>query len=191
MMPLMTAALYEKRVYGLEIVLTALAQSWRSLGAPAYCALGFATAAKDTGYRALAAETLATLAGRDMFDTYAFSAELMQLLKDKYVPANRVVETLQDAASISPLAGWRVCQVLQGLLPVVGEINRGGALVQLLAQLAGEYGVSVEIPEVLRPKMKGSTVLAKNLRALSALGPCSTGLAHQAQEQALAISDEE
>ena len=184
MMPLMTAALYEKRVYGLEIVFTALAQSWRSLGAPAYCALGFATAAKDTGYRALAAETLATLADRDMFDTYAFSAELMQLLKDKYVPANRVVETLQDAASISPLAGWRVCQVLQGLLPVVGEINRGGALVQLLAQLAGEYGVSVEIPEVLRPKMKGSTVLAKNLRALSALGPCSTGLARQALEQA-------
>ena len=184
MMPLMTAALYEKRVYGLEIVLTALAQSWRSLGAPAYCALGFATAAKDTGYRALAAETLATLADRDMFDTYAFSAELMQLLKDKYVPANRVVETLQDAASISPLAGWRVCQVLQGLLPVVGEINRGGALVQLLAQLAGEYGVSVEIPEVLRPKMKGSTVLAKNLRALSVLGSCSTGLARQALEQA-------
>ena len=184
MMPLMTAALYEKRVYGLEIVLTALAQSWRSLGAPAYCALGFATAAKDTGYRALAAETLATLADRNMFDTYAFSAELMQLLKDKYVPANRVVETLQDAASISPLAGWRVCQVLQGLLPVVGEINRGGALVQLLAQLAGEYGVSVEIPEVLRPKMKGSTVLAKNLRALSALGPCPTELARQALEQA-------
>ena len=184
MMPLMTAALYEKRVYGLEIVLTALAQSWRSLGAPAYCALGFATAAKDTGYRALAAETLATLADRDMFDTYAFSAELMQLLKDKYVPANRVVETLQDAASISPLAGWRVCQVLQGLLPVVGELNRGGALVQLLAHLAGEYGASVEIPEVLRPKMKGSTVLAKNLRALSALGPCSTELARQALEQA-------
>ena len=184
MMPLMTAALYEKRVYGLEIVLTALAQSWRSLGAPAYCALGFATAAKDTGYRALAAETLATLAGRDMFDTYAFSAELMQLLKDKYVPANRVVETLQDAASISPLAGWRVCQVLQGLLPVVGELNRGGALVQLLAHLAGEYGVSVEIPEVLRPKMKGSTVLAKNLRALSALSPHSTELARQALEQA-------
>ena len=184
MMPLMTAALYEKRVYGLEIVLTALAQSWRSLGAPAYCALGFATAAKDTGYRALAAETLATLADRNMFDTYAFSAELMQLLKDKYVPANRVVETLQDAASISPLAGWRVCQVLQGLLPVVGEINRGGALVQLLAQLAGEYGVSVEIPEVLRLKMKGSTVLAKNLRALSVLGPYSTELARQALEQA-------
>ena len=184
MMPLMTAALYEKRVYGLEIVLTALAQSWRSLGAPAYCALGFATAAKDTGYRALAAETLATLADRNMFDTYAFSAELMQLLKDKYVPANRVVETLQDAASISPLAGWRVCQVLQGLLPVVGEINRGGALVQLLAQLAGEYGVSVEIPEVLRLKMKGSAVLAKNLRALSVLGPYSTELARQALEQA-------
>ena len=105
--------------------------------------------------------------------------------------AQRLVRTLTDAASISPLAGWRVCQVLQGLLPVVGELSRGGALVQLLAHLVGEYGVSVEIPEVLRPKMKGSTVLAKNLRALSALGPCPTGLAHQALEQALAISDEE
>ena len=187
MMPLMTAALYEKRVYGLEIVLTALAQSWRSLGAPAYCALGFATAAKDTGYRALAAETLATLADRDMFDTYTFSAELMQLLKDKYVPANRVVETLQDAASISPLAGWRVCQVLQGLLPVVGELNRGGALVQLLAQLAQQYGAIINIPECLQPKMKGSTVLAKNLRALSALSPHPTELARQAQEQTFTI----
>ena len=96
------------------------------------------------------------------------------------------------SASISPLVGVAVSvRFCRGSLPVVGEINRGGALVQLLAQLAGEYGVSVEIPEVVRLKMKGSTVLAKNLRALSALGPCPTGLARQAQEQALAISDEE
>ena len=57
-------------------------------------------------------------------------------------------------------------QVLENMLPMVGEINRGGALVQLLVQLAGEYGASIKIPEVLQPKMKGSTVLAKNLRAL-------------------------
>ena len=57
-------------------------------------------------------------------------------------------------------------QVLENMLPAVSDINRGGSFVQLLVQLAGEYGVSVEIPEVLRPKMKGSTVLAKNLRAL-------------------------
>ena len=101
--------------------------------------------------------------------------------------AGRVIETLQDAASISPLAGWRVCQVLQGLLPVVGELNRGGALVQLLAQLAQQYGAIINIPECLQPKMKGSTVLAKNLRALSALSPHPTELARQAQEQTFTI----
>ena len=101
--------------------------------------------------------------------------------------AQRLVRTLTDAASISPLAGWRVCQVLQGLLPVVGELNRGGALVQLLVELAGEYGATINIPECLQPKMKGSTVLAKNLRALKALSPHPTELARQAQEQALTI----
>jgi len=44
--------------------------------------------------------------------------------------------------------------------------------------------INVQVPEVLRLKMKGSAVLAKNLRALSALGPCSTELARQALEQA-------
>ena len=73
------------------------------------------------------------------------------------------------------------------MLPMVGEINRGGALVQLLVQLAGEYGVSVEIPEVLRPKMKGSTVLAKNLRALEKLQPHPTELAEKARQHAMEL----
>lgn len=72
-----------------------------------------------------------------------------------------------------------------------GGVEPGWCARAVTCSVGGEYGVSVEIPEVLRPKMKGSAVLAKNLRALSALGPCSTELAHQAQEQALAISDEE
>ena len=55
---------------------------------------------------------------------------------------------------------------------------------QLLAQLAGEYGVSIEIPEVLRPNMKGSTVLAKNLRALEKLEPHPTELAEKARQYA-------
>ena len=103
---------------------------------------------------------------------------------------NRVVQALKDTASISPLAGWRTLQVLVEVLPVVGRMNRGGVLVQLLVQLAKEYGVSVTIPDELLPKMKGSTVLAKNLRALSALDTHPSGLAEQANQQALALMTE-
>ena len=81
-------------------------------------------------------------------------------------------------------------QVLENMLPAVSDINRGGSFVQLLAQLAGEYGVSIEIPEVLRPNMKGSTVLAKNLRALERLEPHSTELAEQARDQAQELLDQ-
>ena len=44
-------------------------------------------------------------------------------------------------------------QVLENMLPMVGEINRAVPGAALL-QLAGEYGVSIKIPEVLQPKMK-------------------------------------
>ena len=122
-----------------------------------------------------------------MLDPAQFAEEVTWLLLHQDVLTNRVLGTLQDAASISPLAGWRIVQVLENMLPMVGEINRGGALVQLLVQLAGEYGVSVEVPEVLRPKMKGSTVLAKNLRALEGLRPHPTELAEKARQHAMEL----
>ena len=55
---------------------------------------------------------------------------------------------------------------------------------QFLLQLAGEYGVSIKIPEVLQPKMKGSTVLAKSLRVLEKLRPHPTELAEKARQEA-------
>ena len=168
-------------------MLRALADTHSVLGAPSYCAIAACASARQEQVRAHAAECIAALAGRGMLDPDAFSAELSWLLSHQYVQAQRLVRTLTDTASISPLAGWRVCQVLQGLLPVVGELNRGGALVQLLAQLAQQYGAIINIPECLQPKMKGSTVLAKNLRALSALSPHPTELARQAQEQTFTI----
>ena len=186
--PACFAAVYETQSAGAEVqVLRALADTHSVLGAPSYCAIAACASARQEQVRAHAAECIAALAGRGMLDPDAFSAELSWLLSHQYVQAQRLVRTLTDAASISPLAGWRVCQVLQGLLPVVGELNRGGALVQLLAQLAQQYGAIINIPECLQPKMKGSTVLAKNLRALSALSPHPTELARQAQEQTFTI----
>ena len=141
-------------------------------------------------YRVQAAETVAQLAERGMLDTQLLGEELAYLLKNQWVPTNRVVQALKDTASISPLAGWRTLQVLVEVLPVVGRVNRGGVLVQLLAELAGEYGVSVSLPESLRPALKGTTLLAKNLRALSALDTHPSGLAEQANQQALALMTE-
>ena len=123
-----------------------------------------------------------------MLDTQLLGEELAYLLKNQWVATNRVVQALKDTASISPLAGWRTLQVLVEVLPVVGRVNRGGVLVQLLVQLAKEYGVSVTIPDELLPKMKGSTVLAKNLRVLHKLTEHPSDLAAQAAEQAQQVA---
>ena len=184
MMPALMTALYTRTVFGLNALLYALGSTPCPLGAPSYSALGIAASALAQDIRALTAESLAHLAERGMLDSAQFAEEVTWLLLHQDVLTNRVLGTLQDAASISPLAGWRIVQVLENMLPAVSDINRGGSFVQLLAQLAGEYGVSIKIPEVLRPKMKGSTVLAKSLRALEKLQPYPTELAEKARQEA-------
>ena len=189
-MPLALAASYQKTVYGLPETLASLADTHRVLGAPSYSVLGWAFGAKTSEYRVQAAETVAHLAARGMLDAQLLGEELAYLLKNRWVATNRAVQALKDTASISPLAGWRTLQVLEEILPATQQIPRGGALVQLLAELAGEYGVSVALPESLRPALKGTTLLAKNLRALSALDTHPSGLAEQANQQALALMTE-
>ena len=186
-MPLALAASYQKTVYGLPETLASLADTHRVLGAPSYSVLGWALGAKTSEYRVQAAETVAHLAERGMLDAQLLGEELAYLLKNQWVATNRAVQALKDTASISPLAGWRTLQVLEEILPTTQQIPRGGALVQLLAELAGEYGVNVALPESLRPALKGTTLLAKNLRALSALDTHPSGLAEQANQQALAL----
>ena len=187
MMPALMTALYARTVFGLNALLYALGSTPCPLGAPSYSALGIAASALAHDIRALTAESLAHLAERGMLDPAQFAEEVTWLLLHQDVLTNRVLGTFQDVASVSPLAGWRIVQVLENMLPMVGEINRGGALVQLLVQLAGEYGASVEVPEALRPKMRGQTVLAKNLRALEKLQPHPTELAEKARQHAMEL----
>ena len=106
------------------------------------------------------------------------------------VLANRLVATLREVSAISPLAGWRVLQVLRLLLPMVGELTKGGDYVRLAVELAELYGTPVEIPADLEPKMKGSTVLAKALRALAAVPARVTEEALAAREATLALLGE-
>ena len=55
-------------------------------------------------------------------------------------------------------------------------------MVEVLVALAGDYGMRVSVPDEMRPKMKGSSAMAKALRALDALPDAPTDLACEAAE---------
>ena len=171
-------------------LLRALRESTVQVGAPSCALLGYVASAKNPEYRLAAAEAIAALFEAGLLDTGTFAETLKWALEDGMVLANRLVATLREVSSIGVLAGWRVLQVLRLLLPMVGGLTKGGDYVRLAVELAELYGTPVEIPAELEPKMKGSTVLAKSLRALAAVTPRVTEEALAAREAALALLGE-
>ena len=177
----------EKTVTPVPVLMRALRESTVPVGAPSCTLLGYVASAKNPEYRLAAAEAIAALFEAGLLDASTFAETLKWALEDGMVLANRLVATLREVSAISPLAGWRVLQVLRFLLPMVGELTKGGDYVRLAVELAELYGTPVEIPAELEPKMKGSTVLAKSLRALAAVTPRVTEEALAAREAALAL----
>ena len=180
----------EKTVTPVPVLMRALRESTVQVGAPTCTLLGYVASAKNPEYRLAAAEAIAALFEAGLLDTSTFAETLKWALEDGMVLPNRLVATLREVSSIGVLAGWRVLQVLRLLLPMVGELTKGGDYVRLAVELAELYGTQVEIPAVLEPKMKGSTVLAKALRALAAVTPRVTEEALAAREAALALLGE-
>ena len=178
------------RLHGFEEVLQALGAAERALGVPSYNFLAWASVVYAPERRALTAETIASLIDRGNWDAHLFASELGYLLEHGWFGANRLVQTLNDAASLSPLAGWSVFQTVRRILPLAPQVGQGASLVKLAVELAELYGTPVEIPAELEPKMKGSTVLAKSLRALAAVTPRVTEEALAAREAALALLGE-
>ena len=180
------------RLHGFEEVMQTLGAAERALGVPSYNFLAWASvaSAKNPEYRLAAAEAIAALFEAGLLDASTFAETLKWALEDGMVLPNRLVATLREVSAISPLAGWRVLQVLRLLLPMVGGLTKGGDYVRLAVELAELYGTPVEIPVELEPKMKGSTVLAKSLRALAAVTPRVTEEALAAREAALALLGE-
>ena len=168
-------------------LLRALRESTVQVGAPTCTLLGYVASAKNPEYRLAAAEAIAALFEAGLLDASTFAETLKWALEDGMVLPNRLVATLREVSGIGVLAGWRVLQVLRLLLPMVGELTKGGDYVRLAVELAELYGTPVEIPTELEPKMKGSTVLAKSLRALAAVTPRVTEEALAAREAALAL----
>ena len=184
------AALDYKNATPVLPLLRALRESTVQVGAPSCALLGYVASAKNPEYRLAAAESIAALFEAGLLDTGTFSETLKWALEDGMVLANRLVATLREVSGIGVLAGWRVLQVLRLLLPMVGELTKGGDYVRLAVELAELYGTPVEIPAELEPKMKGSTVMAKALRALAAVTPRVTEEALAAREAALALLGE-
>lgn len=178
------------RLHGFEEVLQALGAAERALGVPSYNFLAWASVVYAPERRALTAETIASLIDRGNWDAHLFASELGYLLEHGWFGVNRLVQTLNDAASLSPLAGWSVFQTVRRILPLAPLVGQGASLVKLAVELAELYGTPVEIPAELEPKMKGSTVLAKSLRALAAVPARETEEALAAREAALALLGE-
>ena len=178
------------RLHGFEEVLQALGAAERALGVPSYNFLAWASVVHAPERRSLTAETIASLIDRGNWDAHLFARELGYLLEHGWFGVNRLVQTLNDAASLSPLAGWSVFQTVRRILPLAPQVGQGASLVKLAVELAELYGTPVEIPAVLEPKMKGSTVLAKSLRALAAVPARETEEALAAREAALALLGE-
>ncbi len=178
------------RLHGFEEVMQALGAAECALGVPSYNFLAWASVVYAPERRALTAETIASLIDRGNWDARLFASELGYLLEHGWFGANRLVQTLNDAASLSPLAGWSVFQTVRRILPLAPQVGQGASLVKLAVELAELYGTPVEIPAELEPKMKGSTVLAKSLRALAAVTPRVTEEALAAREAALALLGE-
>ena len=170
-----------------EVIVRALGEGWRAPGAPTYSALAWASTAAQAPYRAITAEAIAGLADTGRFDPAAMAEALGYLLRNGWFGPGRVAQTLTDCASISALSGYRVAQVIAALLPSLAGVRASNSLVEALVVLAGDYGMGVPVPEELRPKMKGSSAMAKVLRALDALPAAPTGLAREAGDALSAI----
>lgn len=180
----------EKTVTPVPVLMRALAEMTVPLGGPSCTVLGYVASAKNPEYRLAAAEAIAALFETGMLDTVTFAETLKWGLEDGKIFPNRLVATLREVSAIGPLAGWRVLQVLRLLLPMVGGLTKGGDYVRLAVELAEMYGTPVEIPAELELKMKGSTVMAKALRALAAVPARETEEALAAREAALALLGE-
>ena len=183
-MPVLQGAFFKfpQVITAFEVVVRALGEGWRAPGAPTYSALAWASTAAQAQYRAIAAEAIARLADTGRYDPAAMAEEIGYLMRNGWFGPGRVTQTLSDCASVSALAGYRVAQTITAVLPALAGVRGANGMVEVLVALAGDYGMRVSVPDEMRPKMKGSSAMAKALRALDALPDAPTDLAREAAE---------
>ena len=170
------------------LFLRSLEHTGRVLQEPVYSALAHACGAAQAEGRAAAAEALAGLCASNLLDPQLLAKELIILFDEKAIIASRIAKTLDDAAQLSALAGYRVLQTLTAVVTGETTIPRGHQLTVLLAQLCTQYGVSVPIPDRLIPAPKARGTAAAALRTILTLEPHPTELLAEAAQQAEAAN---
>lgn len=164
-------ALTQNRVPEVQRTMRLLEASRQVPTAPVYSALALACSAKSVENRAAAAEAIAGLCASNLFDPAGFAHQVRLLLAEKLLTAGRLAKTLEDAAHMSALSGYRVLHVLAELL---NETKPAHQLLDLLGKLCVHYGVAVHIPEHLTPAPKARGVAASALRTIAAVEPHAT-----------------
>ena len=178
--PLLWAAAQVVNVRGVTPILRALGQSWRTPGGPTYSALTLGLSAKQADHRAVAAESVAALAGSGLLQPDRFAEQIAAHLTGGFITGARLASSLADVASISPLAGYRVLQIMEMLLPALEGVTGASQLVELSARLSTTYGTPTRLPAWLAAKSKGASALAVAVRTLSAVTPTATPLLQSA-----------
>ena len=184
------AHVHMELAHGMQPVLflRSLEHTGRVLQEPVYSALAHACGAAEAEGRAAAAEALAGLCASNLLDPQLLAKELILLFDEKAIIASRIAKTLDDAAQLSALAGYRVLQTLAAVVTGETTILRGHQLTVLLAQLCVQYGVSVPIPDRLIPAPKARGTAAAALRTILTLEPHPTELLAEAAQQAEAAN---
>lgn len=182
--PFLLQAVESINVSATAPVVDALGASLVPLGPPSYSALALALSEKGADGRARAAEAVAVLAASGLLDAGALAEQLTLCLVEGQGQTARVASALTDAARISAIAGWRVLETLQALLPITTTVHAGAKLVEATAVLAPRYGVVPTLPEALAARATGSSAMAVAVRALRACVAHETDLALEAAEQA-------
>lgn len=165
-------------------VVIAIGAARSPLGPPAYSALALALGDKNSGRRPVAVAAVAELARSGFLDPPMFAEQLELVVSDGFVPASRIAGALAEVAASGAIAGWRVFETVLALLPPAASAAGGVRFVELAERLARDYGAGVVVPPELLARARGSSALAKAIRALGDAVDQPTSLARQAADEA-------
>ncbi|MFD9431971.1 DUF6493 family protein [Streptomyces sp. NPDC060002] len=144
------------------------AQSGGPAGFALHLAVAYTLTYDRQGERDAAVDALLVLAGRGQLDTGLLGQQLAEMLRGRWIEANRVTASLRTAAETGAYATiWSVLEVT--LPPLLRDpvVRGAGALLALGVDCASRCAAKGEIPEVTTAAGRtGSSQVVKNARLL-------------------------
>ncbi|HET6860740.1 MAG TPA: DUF6493 family protein, partial [Streptomyces sp.] len=159
---------YRVSMRGWAHALPFAAESGGSAGFALHLAVAYTLTYEQQGERDAAVDALLVLAARGQLDAGLLGRQLAEMLRSKWIEANRVTASLRTAADTGAYA--TVWSVLEAVLPQLlrDPVVRGvGPLLALGVDCASRCAAKGEIPEVTAAAGRsGSSQAVKNARLL-------------------------